>query len=121
MVDDPKSVMVIGHPKLNQTVRANLAGGGAPSMIPELGPVLTARAAVQFSNFLPENGEDATIAAKLRPTTPAFLPVTRPVQDGETVDVAGLQMKFFTKHVSDDYSTTVFIAEKKAVLNNFFW
>ncbi len=51
MVDDPKSVMVVGHSKLNDTVKANLEGGGAPSVIPELGPVLTARAAVQFNNF----------------------------------------------------------------------
>ena len=121
MVDDPKSVMVLGHPKLNETVQANLRGGGAPSAIPEIGPVLTARAAIQFSNFLPEKGEDATLAAKLQIKAPAFLPVTRPVNDGETVDVAGMKLQFFTKYISDDYRTTVWIPEKKAVLNNFFW
>jgi hypothetical protein len=36
-------------------------GGGASSAIPELGPVLTARVLVQFSNFLPREGEDASI------------------------------------------------------------
>jgi hypothetical protein len=86
MVDDSKSVMVLGHPKLNETVQANLQGGGAPSAIPEIGPVLTARAAIQFSNFLPTDGEDATLAAKLQVRAPAFLPVNRPVNDGETVD-----------------------------------
>ena len=70
MVDDPKSVMVIGHPKLNETVHANLQGGGAPSAIPELGPVLTARAAVQFSNFLPTEGPDATLAKRLQVKPP---------------------------------------------------
>jgi hypothetical protein len=30
MVDDPASVIVIGHPKLNETVTRNLQGGGAP-------------------------------------------------------------------------------------------
>ena len=54
-----KSVMVIGHPKLNETVQANLQGGGAPSATPNLGPCCTARAAVQFSNFLP-TGRDLT-------------------------------------------------------------
>jgi alkyl sulfatase BDS1-like metallo-beta-lactamase superfamily hydrolase len=121
MVDDPKSVMVLGHPKLNETVQANMQGGGAPSAIPEIGPVLTARAAIQFSNFLPEKGEDATLAAKLQIKAPAFLPVTRPVNDGETVDVAGMKLQFFTKYISDDFCTTVWIPEKKAVLNNFFW
>ena len=42
MVDDPGSVEVIGHPEVNATVATNLRGGGAPSAIPELGPVLTA-------------------------------------------------------------------------------
>lgn len=63
MVDDPDSVTVIGHKMLNQTVKTNLEGGGAPSAIPELGPVLSARGAVQFSNFLPLEGGDASIAA----------------------------------------------------------
>ena len=31
MVDDPKSVAVIGHKKLNETVKTNLEGGGAPT------------------------------------------------------------------------------------------
>jgi len=121
MVDDPASVMVVGHPKLNETVLRNLQGGGAPSVIPEVGPVLTARAAVQFSNFLPERGPDASLAAKLQVKEPAFLPVTQPVENGQTLDVAGLNLQFFTEFVSDDYSTTVWIPEKKAVLNNFFW
>jgi alkyl sulfatase BDS1-like metallo-beta-lactamase superfamily hydrolase len=121
MVDNPKSTMVLGHPKLNGTVQANLQGGGAPSAIPEIGPALTARAAIQFSNFLPTEGEDATLAVKLQVKAPAFLPVNRPVNDGEIVDVAGVKLQFFTKYISDDYCTTVWWPEKKAVLNNFFW
>lgn len=39
MVDDPKSVTVIGHPKLNETIKQNMEAGGAPAAIPELGPV----------------------------------------------------------------------------------
>jgi alkyl sulfatase BDS1-like metallo-beta-lactamase superfamily hydrolase len=121
MVDDPKSVMVIGHPKLNETVSKNLQGGGASSAIPELGPVLTARLAVQFSNFLPTEGEDATIAAKIQVKTPAFLPVTHPVEDVQTLDVAGLKITFFTRYVSDDFSVTALVPGKNLVMNNFFW
>jgi len=121
LIDDPKSVTVIGHPKLNETVKANLEGGGAPSSIPELGPVLTARAAVQFSNFLPNSDQDATLAAKIQLKVPAFLPVTQTVQDGQTLKVAGLELQFFTKYISDDYCVTVWVPDKKAVLNNFFW
>jgi alkyl sulfatase BDS1-like metallo-beta-lactamase superfamily hydrolase len=121
MVDDPKSVMVIGHPKLNETVNTNLQGGGAPSAIPELGPALTARAIVQFNNFLPREGGDAALAAAIQIKKPAFLPVTQPVDDGQTLDVAGLQLQFFTKYISDDYSVTVWIPSRRTVLNNFFW
>ncbi len=121
MVDDPASVTVLGHRELNETVEKNLEGGGLTGPIPEIGPVLSARAAVQFSNFLPSEGPDATLAAKLKFKEPAFLPVTRPVKDGEIVDVAGLKLQFFTKYISDDYSVTVWIPEKKVVLNNFFW
>lgn len=121
LVDDPGSVTVIGHPKLNQTVKTNLEGGGAPSAIPELGPVLTARSLVQFSNFLPLQGEDASIAARIKIKAPAFLPVNTPVENKQTMTVAGLEMQFFTEFLSDDYNVTVWIPEKKAALNNFFW
>jgi len=121
MVDDPKSVEVIGHPKLNETVAANLRGGGAPSAIPELGPVLTARAAVQFNNFLPDTGPDAGLAPGLQVKEFVFLPVTRTVEDGETLTVAGLELQFFTRYISDDHSVTVWIPGKNAVVNNFFW
>jgi alkyl sulfatase BDS1-like metallo-beta-lactamase superfamily hydrolase len=121
MVDDPDAVTVIGHKMLNQTVKANLEGGGAPSAIPELGPVLSARGAVQFSNFLPREGEDASISPRLEFKEPAFLPVNTVVKNGQTLKVAGLDLQFFTEYVSDDYSVTVWIPGKRAALNNFFW
>ncbi len=122
MVDDPSSVMIIGHPKLEETIKSNLLSGGAPAAIPELGPVLTARAAVQFNNFLPKEGPDAPLGATIVVGEKVgFLPPTKTVEDGEIVDVAGVKMQFFTKHLSDDYSLTVLIPQKNAVLNNFFW
>ncbi|MDJ0510145.1 MAG: alkyl sulfatase dimerization domain-containing protein [Crocosphaera sp.] len=121
MVDDPESVEIYGHPKTNESVKANLQGGGAPTEIPELGPVLTARAAVQFNNYLPTEGPDAAISAKIVYKSPAFLPVTYAVEDMEEKEVAGLKLQFFTEYISDDDSVTVWIPEKQAVLNNFFW
>ena len=56
-----EDVMVIGHPTVNDTVEANLQGGGAPSVYGEIGPVLTARAVVQMNNFLPEEEPDARL------------------------------------------------------------
>ena len=109
LVDDPASVRIIGHPKVNETVKANMQGGGAPSAIPELGPVLTARATVQFNNYLPTEGPDAKLPAaailKVKPT--AFLEVTETVENEETLTVDGMELQFFTEHISDDYSVTL--------------
>ncbi len=122
LVDDPKDVLVIGHPKLNETVESSLQGGGAPSAIPEVGPILTARTMSHFGLLLPEEGPDAGVAPKLEMGKPiAFLPATKTVEDGEELDVLGIKLQFFTKYMSDDYNLTVWVPEKKAVLNNFLW
>jgi len=122
LVDNPDDVLVIGHPKLNETVQANMQGGGSPSAIPEVGPYMTPRVLIQFNNFLPEEGPDAALAGKLEMGKPtAFLPANKTVEDGEELDVLGIKMQFFTKYTSDDYNLTVYVPEKKLVMNNFFW
>jgi alkyl sulfatase BDS1-like metallo-beta-lactamase superfamily hydrolase len=122
LVDDPTDVMVIGHPTVNDTVQANLKGGGAPSVYGEIGPVLTARAVVQMNNFLPEEGPDARLSGVIpvgKPISP--LPATVTPEHGQTMDVLGIKMQFLTKYISDDHNVTVWIPEKGVVLNNFFW
>ena len=122
LVDDPKDVLVIGHPKLNETVESSLKGGGAPSAIPEVGPILTARTMSHFGLLLPEEGPDAGVTPKLEMGKPiAFLPATQTVEDGEELEVLGVKLQFFTEYMSDDYNLTVWVPEKKAVLNNFLW
>jgi alkyl sulfatase BDS1-like metallo-beta-lactamase superfamily hydrolase len=122
LVDNPEDVMVIGHPTLNDTVKANLQGGGAPSVYGEIGPILTARAVVQLNNFLPEEGPDARLAGVVPIGKPlSFLPATVTPEHGETMDVLGIEMQFLTEFTSDDHNLTVWIPEKGIVLNNFYW
>ncbi len=122
LVNNPEDVMVIGHPTLNDTVEANLQGGGAPSVYGEIGPVLTARAVVQMNNLLPEEGPDARLGAVIPFGKPiSFLPATVSPEHGETMDVLGIKMQFLTKFSSDDHNLTVWIPEKGIVLNNFYW
>jgi len=122
LVDNPDDVLIIGHPKLNETVANILKGGGAPSAIPEVGPIMTSRVLVQFNNFMPTNGPDAALSGKLEVGKPiAFLPANKTVQDGEELDVLGIKLKFFTKYTSDDYNLTVWVPSKGLVMNNFFW
>jgi len=122
LVDNPEDVLIIGHPKLNETVQNNLQGGGSPSAIPEVGPRMSSRVLIQFNNFTPTEGPDAALGGKLEIGKPvAFLPANKTVQDGEVLDVLGIKMQFFTKYISDDYSLTVHVPEKGLVMNNFFW
>jgi alkyl sulfatase BDS1-like metallo-beta-lactamase superfamily hydrolase len=122
LVDNPDDVLVIGHPKLNATVQTSMQGGGSPSAIPEVGPYMTPRVLIQLNNFLPEEGPDAALSGKLEIGKPtAFIPANRTVKDGEELDVLGIKMQFFTKYTSDDYNLTVYVPEKKLVMNNFFW
>ena len=103
LVDNPDDVLVIGHPKLNETVQNNMRGGGAPSAIPEVGPILSARALIQFNNYLPPDGPDAALAGKIEGGKPtAFLHAKKKVKDGEELDVLGIKMQFFTNHISDE-------------------
>ena len=122
LVDNPDDVLIIGHPKVNETVESALKGGGSPSAIPEVGPRMTSRLLIQFNNFLPTEGPDSALMGKLEMGKPiAFLPANKTVEDGETLDVLGIKMQFFTKYMSDDYNLTVYVPEKGLVMNNFFW
>jgi len=122
LVDNPDDVMVIGHPKLNETVENSLKGGGSPSAIPEVGPLMTSRVLIQFNNFMPTEGPDAAIGGKLEIGKPiAFIPANKTVEDGEVLEVLGIKMQFFTEYTSDDFNLTVYVPEKGLVMNNFFW
>jgi len=116
-------VMVIGHPDLNDIVAENMTGGGAPAFYPEVGPLLTARAIQQFNQFLPDEGPDAWFSpTNLSIGEWAFLPVNRPVEDGETLDVLGIEMQFFTQFGTDDKGhTTVWLPEQKICIQNGLW
>ncbi len=116
-------VMVIGHPDLNKVVEQNMASGGAPAYFPEISPYLTARALLQFNAYLPSEGPDAWFSpTNISAGEMAFLPVNRPVKDGETLDVAGIKMQFFTRYGTDDkVHTTVWLPDRKICIQNALW
>lgn len=116
-------VMVIGHPNLNEVVEQNMGAGGAPAFFPEVGPYLTARAVTQFNAYMPREGPDAyVVPTNLTAIDFAFLPVNRPVQDGEEMTVLGIRMQFFTRYGSDDkVHTTVWLPDRKIVFTTLLW
>ena len=123
MAEGNKDVMVIGHPDLNAVVAENMTGGGAPAFYPEIGPLLTARALQQFNQFLPDKGPDAWFSpTNLSAGESAFLPVNKPVKDGEVLDVLGIKMQFFTRYGTDDKThTTVWLPDRKICIENALW
>jgi len=123
LAEGNKDVIVIGHPNLNQVVQQNLSGGGAPAFYPEIGPYLTARALTQFNAYMPREGPDAyVVPTNLGAVDLAFLPVNRPVQDGEEASFLGIRFQFFTKYGSDDkVHTTVWLPDRKIVFTTLLW
>lgn len=123
LAEGNKDVMVIGHPNLNEVVKQNLGGGGAPAFYPEVGPYLTARALTQFNAYMPSEGPDAyVVPTNLTKVDLAFLPVNRPVQDGEEMTILGVEFQFFTKYGSDDkVHTTVWLPDRKIVFTTLLW
>lgn len=123
IVEGNEDVVIYGHPNLNDVVSTNQSSGGAPAYFPEISPYLTARAVQQFNNFLPDEGPDAWYAAtNVELGETAFLPVNRPVQDGEIIDVLGIRMQFFTKYGTDDnVHTTVWLPDRKVAIQLALW
>ena len=116
-------IMVIGHPDLNEVVKQNLGAGGAPSFYPEVGPYLTARALTQFNAYMPSEGPDAyVVPTNLTKIDVAFLPVNRPVRDGEEMTILGIKFQFFTKYGSDDkVHTTAWLPDRKILFTTLLW
>jgi hypothetical protein len=86
------------RPSQRQCNRQLAAAG---SYYGELAPLQVARAFGQFHTLLPKDGPDAPVVGALYPAAAPYVPVNRPVQDGETLTVAGVRMQFFTRYGSD--------------------
>ena len=99
-------IMIIGHPNTNAEVART---GGTFTVHPEVAPVLLARALEQFSAYLPDTGPDAGVTHTSAPGADGFVPVTTPVQDGQPMQVAGLDLVFYTEGIGTDTSNQVLV------------
>ncbi len=121
LAEGNKDITVIGHPELNAVVEKN--AGGSPAYFPEIGPYLTGRMLIQFNTYMPKKGPDAyVVPTNLTTAEMAFLPVNKPVEDGQEMTVLGVKMQFFTKYGSDDkVHTTVWLPERKILFTTMLW
>jgi alkyl sulfatase BDS1-like metallo-beta-lactamase superfamily hydrolase len=107
-----QKIPIIGHKKLNYN-KANSVG--------LMGPTVLRRAAFQLGMYLPDEGPDAAPfgSIKLTPTEKGYIPPTHTVSNGETLEISGVKMQFFTDYRSDtDDSLIVYLPEKDTVINN---
>lgn len=118
LVGDGKGVAVIGHPKLNE----NIATGMAGSTFPETAPLQVSRTLQQFNHYTPAAGPNAPSGAGIRFGRNGILPVNTPVEDGQRMRIAGVDLQFFTRFGSDtDDCLTVLLPQTGVVLNNLLW
>jgi len=118
LLGNAMNAIVIGHPNVN----ANLATGGSGSLFAETAPIQGSRTLQQFNHYVPKSGADAAAGATLMFGRSGFVPVNTPVQDGQRLTVAGVEMQFFTRFGSDtDDCLTVYLPARRAVLNNLLW
>ena len=120
MLEGAEDYMVIGHQNLNKNI---LESGGLGSSIPELAPVLMARAYEQFDVYNPNEGPDAPLASSpIGSLDKEFVTVTHPVSNGQEMVVDGVKMQFFTDYHSDtDDCLFVYFPDKGLVVNNLYW
>ena len=122
-IDDSPDAIVIGHHDVNRFLGEISTGFASGGEFPEAVPALTARYERQFALHLPPQGADTGLAAIIPPGKPkGTVQATHLVQDGQRMNVAGLEMQFFTRHFSDSEDTlTTWVPQLKLVYNNFLW
>jgi len=118
IIEGERDVLIIGHPKLNENAQI----GGLGSDYPETDPIQRARAYQHAQFLLPAQGSDAKTGFVVQPGEDGFVPVNRPVADGEELVVAGVRLRFLTRGGSDtDDCISVWLPERKVALNNIIW
>ena len=113
-------IKIIGHPNTNNSVATT---GGVAAAHPEVSSVLVARSIEQFNFYLPEEGPDSRFKNTIEPGPGGFVPVNTPVENGQKMKLAGLDVVFYTDGIGTDTAnqTLVWFPDRKIVMNNVVW
>ena len=119
---DGDKVIVVGNPIANDLEATKSVGGFASSPIPELLTSLRARSDIQFGAYLPDKGPDA-MASAVDPSVgeKAFLPVTNPLQKGESIVIDGLKIVGYPAETDSPDTMTYYLPSLKLVFDNVVW
>lgn len=116
-----KDIMIIGHPNTNTEMART---GGVSAVHPEVANVLFARSIEQFNFYLPDEGPDARFKNTIIPGEVGdFVAVNTPVEDGQTLNIAGLEVTFFTESIATDTNNQVlaWIPSRGISMDNITW
>jgi alkyl sulfatase BDS1-like metallo-beta-lactamase superfamily hydrolase len=113
-------IMIIGHPGTNDSVART---GGVAAAHPEVSSVLVARSIEQFNFYLPDEGPDSRFKNTIVPGPGGFVPVNTPVTDGQEMNIAGLDVVFYTEGIGTDTGnqTLVWFPARRIAMNNVIW
>ncbi|WP_319500418.1 alkyl sulfatase dimerization domain-containing protein [uncultured Draconibacterium sp.] len=114
-------ILVIGHPKLNEEL---ITTGGLAALYPEVSGVLLARSMEQFNMFAPVEGPESRYKNTIVPgNAGGYVPVNTPVNHLQKMNVAGLDMVFYTEGIATDTRNQVlaYFPGQKIVVNNVLW
>ncbi len=114
------NIKIIGHSKTNESM---IRTSGLVAVHPEVASVLMARTIEQFNLYLPVEGPDSRFKNTIIPSATGFVPVDTPVEDGQKMRIAGLDVEFFTDGINTDSNNQVlvWIPERKIAMNNIVW
>jgi alkyl sulfatase BDS1-like metallo-beta-lactamase superfamily hydrolase len=111
-----QAVTVVGHPADRSL---NVLRGAFPETL----PVQFGRGTQQMGGLLPAFGADSAVGDHPGSAGRESLPLTinKPAVDGSEAALAGIRMQFFSANASDDDSVTIWLPDRRIVLNNFYW
>jgi alkyl sulfatase BDS1-like metallo-beta-lactamase superfamily hydrolase len=113
-------IKIIGPSTLNAEIAAT---GGVSSIHPEVAPTLIGRTVQQFNLYLPSEGPDAGFKNTIVPDQTGFVPVNTPVTEGQSMNVCGLDMIFYTEGISTDTNNQLlaWLPSRGIAMNNIIW
>jgi alkyl sulfatase BDS1-like metallo-beta-lactamase superfamily hydrolase len=73
--------------------------------------------------YLPIDGPDSRFKNTIVPGPVGFVPVDTPVENGQRMNIAGLEVVFYTEGIATDTSNQVLVwlPERRIVMNNILW
>ncbi|QQK80511.1 MBL fold metallo-hydrolase [Salicibibacter cibi] len=111
--ENGKEIQIISHPNVHKNITDTAI---------ELDPATTRNGAMHFGSYLPSTGPDAHFQSEAEEgSKTGYIEPTYSVQDGEEMDIDGVEMQFFYTP-SDTYdSLTLWLPNYDTVITNSIW